>query len=126
MILSRYCYRPVTVPLPFLASVTYRPSPFHHRDTPVPNRPSLPYRPSLSFTVLRRPLPSFTVPHRPSPSLTVPHRPSPSLTVPHRPSPSLTVPHRPTPFQTVPRRGKMFIFFLKVSAHIRDADHERA
>jgi hypothetical protein len=32
-------YRPVTVPLPFLASVTHSPSPFHHRDTPVPNRP---------------------------------------------------------------------------------------
>jgi hypothetical protein len=85
-------YRPVTVPLPFLASVTHSPSPFHHRDTPVPHRPS----PSL---------PSLTVLHRPSPSFTVPHRPSPSLTVPHRPSPSLTVPHRPSPFQTVPDRS---------------------
>jgi hypothetical protein len=63
MILSRYRYRPVTVPLPsryrFLVIVTHRDPSFHHRDTPVPNRPS----PSL--TVLDRPSPSLTVPHRP-------------------------------------------------------------
>jgi hypothetical protein len=72
MILSRYRYCPVTV---FLVIVTHRDPSFHHRDTPVPNRPS----------------PSLTVLHRPS------HRP---LTVPHRPSPSNTVPRPPTPFKT--------------------------
>ena len=65
MILSRYRYRPITVPLPFLASVTHSPSPFHHRDTHVPHRPS----------------PSFTVPHRPTPSNTVYNN---FLTVYHR------------------------------------------
>ena len=52
MILSRYLYRPVTIPLP-------------SRYYPV-TAPSL--------TVPHRPSPSLTVPHRPSPSLTVPHR----------------------------------------------------
>ncbi len=61
MILSRYHYRPVTVPLPFLASVTFSPSSWH-------------YSPS----------PSLTVPHRSWLSLIVPHRLSPSLTVPDR------------------------------------------
>ena len=68
MILSRYRYRPVTVPWPsryrFLVIVTHRDPSFHHRDTPVPNRPS----------------PTFTVLHRPSTSNTVPHRPTPFKT----------------------------------------------
>jgi hypothetical protein len=115
MILSRYRYRPVTVPLPFLASVTHSPSPFHHRDTPVPHRPS----------------PSLTVPHRPTPSFTVLRRPSPSLTVPHRPSPSLAVPHRSTPFHTVPHRSRPFLdvqhrlkpLFNSLSSFIMVKDH---
>ena len=81
--ISQHCknYDFVPLPLPsryrFLVIVTHRDPSFHHRDTPVPNRPS--------------PSP---------PSFTVPHRPSPSLTVLHRPSPSNTVPRRPTPFKT--------------------------
>jgi hypothetical protein len=65
MILSRYRYRPVTVPLPSrdrpvtvpLPFSCHRDSLFHHRDTTVP-----------------------TVPHRPSPSNTVPRSPTPFKT----------------------------------------------
>jgi hypothetical protein len=86
-LLRSYCknYDFFPLPLPsryrFLVIVTHRDPSFHHRDTPVPNRPS----------------PTFTVPHRPSPSFTVLHRPSPSLTVLHRPSPFLDVQHRLKP-----------------------------
>ena len=61
MILSRYRYRPVTVPLPSR----------YHPVTILGYR----YPPSINVTA--------PLPHRPSPSLTVPHRPSPSITVPH-------------------------------------------
>ncbi len=68
MILSRYRYRPVTVPLPSRYRPITVPLPsryhflqalpiVHHRDTIVPDRPS----------------PS-TVPHRPSPFLAIPDR----------------------------------------------------
>jgi hypothetical protein len=132
-------YRPVTVTLTFLASVTHSPSPFHHRDTPVPNRPSpsltvphrpspsltVPHRPSPSFTVLHRPSPSFTVLHRPSPSFTVLHRPSPSFTVLNSPSPSLDVQHRSLTSNTVPRRPTPFVqpLFNSLSSFIMVKDN---
>ena len=69
MILSRYRYRPVTVPLPSryrpVTILGYRYPPSINVTAPLPHR----YRTVTS--------PSLTVPHRPSPSLTVPHRPSP-------------------------------------------------
>ncbi len=47
MILSRYRYRGITDPLPFLPIV-------HHRDTTVPNCPDRPRRPSMFPNVPHR------------------------------------------------------------------------
>ena len=69
MIVSRYRYRPIIVPLPFSGHRDPWSHSVHHRYTPVPHRPSLSP-------------PSRTVPHRPSPFHTVLHRPSPFFTVP--------------------------------------------